>query len=188
MELVADVGEALAVGPADRGELRVGQRLGDHAVVVDRRDVVADALQQRLERVGGQRHLAGADAAERRGDEHARRRPSPPPSPWCPRRCARPSDIAAAFRPHTSRAGSTIAARSLRHRPPSVGRRVRPGRASPSASSHSTFWPSARSWVIVVAQLVDVARRVERGGDVDHAGALVVAVDACSAGSPTRCR
>ena len=70
VELVGDIAEPLAVGPAQFVELCPRQRFGDHAVVVDRGDVLAHSLQQRLERVGGQRHLAGADAAEWGFDEH----------------------------------------------------------------------------------------------------------------------
>ena len=48
----------------------VVKRLGDEAVVVDRRDVVPQPAQQRREGVRGERDLARPDRAERCRDEH----------------------------------------------------------------------------------------------------------------------
>ena len=44
----------------------------------------------------------------------------------------------------------------------------------PASSSRTTSWPSAAQLLVVLGQLVELVRL---GGDVDDAGALVVAVD-----------
>ena len=113
VELVGDVGQALAVAPADRRQLRRRERLGHHAVVVDRHDVVAQPAQQRLERVGAQGDPAARTLGERRRRPPRRRRRARAPSPWCPRRSAR---------------------RAAR-RPPSAPTPGGPGRPAPPARS-----------------------------------------------------
>ena len=70
VELVGHVGEALSAHPTDRRPLVRRQGLRRERVVVDRRDVVLHAPQQRREGVGAQRDLARADTAEgRRGHD-----------------------------------------------------------------------------------------------------------------------
>ncbi len=71
VELVGDVGQALAVGPADAGQLGRGERLGDQAVVVHGDHVLAQPLEQRPVGVRAEHDLGAADVAERGGDEHA---------------------------------------------------------------------------------------------------------------------
>ena len=87
-----------------------------------------------------------------------------------------PSDSAAAFSPHASRAGSTSAARSLRHSPPVYVGECTSARIA-SASSSSTFWPRPVSNSCSAASSSRYDGGCSGRGDVDHAGALVVAVD-----------
>ena len=61
VELVREVAEALPSGPADRGQLVVGERLGDQDVVVDRHRHQPVAPQQRREHVGGEDDVVGRD-------------------------------------------------------------------------------------------------------------------------------
>ena len=71
VELVGEVGEALAPAPADRVALRRRQRLGDEHVVVDRHDVAADRAHERREGARGQQRAAGEHAAAGRVRAHA---------------------------------------------------------------------------------------------------------------------
>ncbi len=70
MELIGTVTEPLAPLPADRFQLRGGERLGHQRVVVDRHGVRPDALDQRGEDVGAERDTAGEDAPVRGADRH----------------------------------------------------------------------------------------------------------------------
>ena len=73
VELVRDVAESLTVGPANVGQLCGCERLGDHAVVVDRNHVMVQPLEQWLERVCCKCNFASAHCAERgaHNDTHA---------------------------------------------------------------------------------------------------------------------
>jgi hypothetical protein len=63
MELVAGVGRALAILPADGGALPGRERLGDEHVVVHRDDIAANRTHERRKRGGGEDDAPSPDPA-----------------------------------------------------------------------------------------------------------------------------
>ena len=71
VELVGHIGNSLAALPPDALQLRRGQRLGHEHVVVDRNGVKLVALEQRGERVGGQRDAISLNLTVGKGEPDA---------------------------------------------------------------------------------------------------------------------
>ena len=175
VELVRDVAESLTVGPTNVGQLCGCERLGDHAVVVDRNHVMVQPLEQWLERVCCKCNFASAHCAERRAhdDTHAvfvdRDRfgvfvngdakrlgcglETPHKSGWV-------DNGRAIFAPQATR----------------VGRGVDLA-AHCCAVEQLDFLTQRAELLVIVAEFIEVRLAVRRSGDVDDAGALVVAVD-----------
>ena len=134
-----------------------------------------EPLEQRRERVRGQRHPAGAHRAERRADPHAHA---------VARECG---GLAVLVDPHTERLGRGLQAphepRRVDQRAPApvphaalVGGRVDLGPHLVLVEPHDVV-TELLQLLEVVAQLVEITLGVVRGGHADLAGALVVAVD-----------
>ena len=73
VELVAAVGQPLAVGPAERGELRRRERLGHEHVVVDRQHAPAHRAQERRIRARREHDAARPHTAGRAREDDAAR-------------------------------------------------------------------------------------------------------------------